>query len=114
MTHEIASNEWCALTVEPVVDQLDQADCAQTWGNNTPTWGWGNVSTTVANWGSANDNEHNPWAPTTPPTLALVSNNVGYTRVAISRLSVELGTAQICLSMCFSSAVMSSLSDLCE
>jgi len=94
VANEIANNGWCALTAEPVVDQADQADCARTWGNNAPTWGWGNVSTTAADWGSANDDEHDPWAPAPPPTLSSISNDVGYTRDAISHLSLELGTVR--------------------
>jgi len=92
VANEIANNSWCALTAEPIVDQADQADRARTWGNDTPTWGWGNIGTTAADWGSANREEHDPWAPVHPPTLTSVSNNVDYTRDAVSRLSVELGT----------------------
>jgi len=106
VANEIANNGWCALTAEPVVDQVDQADRARTWGNDTPTWGWGNVGTTAADWGSANDDAHDPWAPASPPTLSSISNDVGYTRDAISRLSLELGTvrselryARVCASL---------------
>jgi len=111
VANEIANNGWCALTAEPVVDQADQADRARTWGNDAPTWGWGNIGTTAADWGSANKEEHDPWAPVHPPTLTSVSNNVDYTRDAVSRLSVELGTirsklryARVCVlpqSLCF-------------
>ena len=94
VANEIANNSWCALTAEPVVDQANQADCACTWGNDALTWGWGNVSTTAADWRSANEEEHDPWAPVRPPTLTLVSNNVDYTRDAVSCLSVELGTVR--------------------
>jgi len=94
VANEIANNSWCALTAEPVVDQADQADRAQTWGNDAPTWGWGNIGTTAAGWGSANDDEHDPWPPAMPPTLSLISNDVGYTRDALSRLSLELGTVR--------------------
>ena len=76
------------------MDQADQADRARTWGNDAPTWGWGNVGTTAADWGSADNDAHDPWAPATPPTLSLISNDVGYTRDAISRLSLELGTVR--------------------
>ena len=48
VAHEIASNSWCALTAEPVVDQADHADCAWTWDNNAPAWGRENVGTTAA------------------------------------------------------------------
>jgi len=94
VAHEIADNGWCALTAEPVVDQADQVNRAQTRRNNAPTWGWGNVRTTAANWGSADGDEHDSWAPTPPPTLTSISNNVGYTRDAISGLSIELGSVR--------------------
>jgi len=68
--------------------------------------------------GSANDDEHDSWAPAKPPTLSPVSNDVGYTQDAISRLSLELGTvrselcyARVCVLFC---AVMPSLSDPCK
>ena len=94
MAHEIASNGWCALTAEPVVDQADQADRARTWGNDASTWGWENVGTAAADWESVNDNKHDPWVPATPPTLTSVSNDVGYTWNTIGRLSLELGTVR--------------------
>jgi len=94
VANEIANNGWCALTAEPVVDQADQADRACTWGNGAPTWGWGNIGSTAADWGSANEEEHDPWAPVHPPTLTSVSNNVDYTRDAVSRLPMEVGTVR--------------------
>ena len=35
VANEIANNGWCALTAKLIIDQVDQADRAWTWGNNT-------------------------------------------------------------------------------
>jgi len=39
VANEIANNGWCALTAEPIVDQVDQADRARTWGNDASCHG---------------------------------------------------------------------------